>query len=136
MHLVTITGEEYEIHPVQKYHVYVDIDPPLMSTKSGIIVPESGDYPRTIGVVLDLPDDDSYIQKCFVGGLKIGDTFIFSRYATEKVVTRVVWEEIETVDWAATYTGLTVEEATKKQEIFTIREVHVMHVDDIECLIT
>lgn len=134
MLVTTLMWGDYNIRPRAKSHLFVDIDPPEMA-KGGILIPEDDDYPRTMATILEIPKDPYWINKFSTPGVKVGDRVLFARYATEMLIQHAVWEDIETVDWTATYTGVSVEDATSIQKIYAIKEVHVMDVADIECIL-
>lgn len=134
MIVTSLAWGDYNIRPRAKSHLFVDIDPPEMAA-GGILIPEDEDYPRTMALILEVPKDPYWLEKFSTPRVKVGDRVLFARYATELVIEHTLWEEIEVVDWTATYTGVSIEEATTYQKIFSIKEVHVMDVADIECII-
>lgn len=134
MLVTSLAWGDYNIRPRAKSHLFVDIDPPEMAA-SQILIPEDEDYPRTIAMILEVPQDPSWLEKFCTPRVKVGDRVLFARYATEPVIKHALWEEIEVVDWTLTYAGASLEEATTYQKIFSIKEVHVMDVADIECII-
>lgn len=134
MIVTSLAWGNYDIRPRAKSHIFVDIEPDEMSHNS-ILIPEDEDYPRTIAKILEVPKDTSWIDLWSRPGVRVGDRVLFARYSTELLIQHAKWEDIEVVDWTATYTGISVEDATKIQQIFSIKEVHVMDVADIECII-
>ena len=118
--------------PKSREHLFIIPEPTVGMTKSGILLADHLELPQTMGTILELPSDRSYLKRFYSEEIEIGDYVLYARYATVFLISDYSWEEIEVVDYTQTYTSDTVSSKIRIETQYVKSDIHIINVDDIE----
>lgn len=130
-----VAGKQSEIFPAHLEHAYILLQIEEGRSLGGIWLRQHDDFPKTQGIIMELPRNREFLDKHYPEGLNVGDRVIFARYAHSEghVIDSWAWEPNEIASGDELMRELS--RPTQNEWVFTRRAIYAVHILDIEAII-